>query len=165
MKLNKIDEAWNSANSFFMWRFRFVAIQNCLPPCQHALTNSPIYCDRWKIFQNFNKKYVYRSTSGSFGGGGGGGPSKTGNGGAEKKQRKWCNWYTPRGWNKFEPSPVVVKRKKSNALRKNLEKRGPTVFKFQSMCRPRHPLRQKEGKSFIQYLNIVCTGAVLLEFN
>ena len=55
--------------------------------------------------------------------------------------------------------------KKSNALKKNLEKPGPTFFKFQSMCRNRHTLRQKEGKSFMQYLIIFCTGTVLLEFN
>ena len=27
MKLNKVDEVWNSANSLFEWRFRFVVIQ------------------------------------------------------------------------------------------------------------------------------------------
>ena len=33
MKINKIDEFWNSAISLFKWRFRFVVIQKC---CYHG---------------------------------------------------------------------------------------------------------------------------------
>ena len=33
MELNKIDEVWNSANSLFKYRFRFVVIQKC---CYHG---------------------------------------------------------------------------------------------------------------------------------
>ena len=99
--------------------------------CHHALTNSPMYCDRWKI-----------QALGRWGGGGGGGV-------AHQKL-----------------GMVGRKRNRGNGVTDIHQvggmglgtKRGPTFFKFQPICRPRHPLRQKEEKSFKQYLNTVRTG-------
>ena len=100
--------------------------------CHHALTNSPIYCDRWKI-----------DALGSGGGGGGG-----------------------RGVAHQQLGMVERKRNRGNGVTDIHQvggmrlgtKRGPTFFKFQPICRPRHRLRQKEEKSFKQYLNTVRTG-------
>ena len=100
--------------------------------CHHALTNSPIYCDRWKI-----------DALGSGGGGVGG-----------------------RGVAHQQLGMVERKRNRGNGVTDIHQvggmrlgtKRGPTFFKFQPICRPRHRLRQKEEKSFKQYLNTVRTG-------
>ena len=101
--------------------------------CHHALTNSPIYCDRWKI-----------DAVGSGGGGGGGG------GGVAHQQLGMVERKRNRGNGVTDIHQVGGMRLGT--------KRGPTFFKFQPICRPRHRLRQKEEKSFKQYLNTVRTG-------
>ena len=57
MKLNKIDEVWNSANSLFEWRFRFVVIQKFILPWQRDVTTSLLYvpCFWIKSYYNFEQ--------------------------------------------------------------------------------------------------------------
>ena len=57
MKFDKIDEVWNSANSLFKWRFKFVVIEKFLLPRQRDVTTSPLYFPKhrkpsrpWKDF-------------------------------------------------------------------------------------------------------------------
>ena len=99
--------------------------------CHHALTNSPIYCDRWKI-----------QALGRWAGGGGEGVAHQKLGMVERKRNRGNG---------------VTDIHQVGGMRLGT-KRGPTCFKFQPICRPRHRLRQKEEKSFKQYLNTVRTG-------
>ena len=130
VKWNKIDEVWNNANSLFTWRFRFLAVQNCLPPCPNKFSNL--------LRQVENRRFGERGG----GGGGGGGGAHQQLGMVERKRNRGNG---------------VTDIHQVGGMRLGT-KRGPTFFKFQPICRPRHRLRQKEEKSFKQYLNTVRTG-------